>query len=259
MDRFADRGWVRFPFDPALAAWANHANAAAVTAETEPKNATWLRCGGTWFVGVDALPNDADGRLPGGPQLAGAAIRAARQVEDAPLHAAQASVIYKGYPRQGDDEDNAAFRFRARRDAAHVDGLHRIMPGRRRLLKERHAWILGIPLNNCDAAPMTVWEGSHELMREALTRAYCGIAPAVWDTHDITEPYQATRKRCFDTLKRVELRAKVGEAYLIHRLALHGVAPWGESREPGEGRRAIAYFRPELSAGATSDAWLTAP
>ena len=36
-------------------------------------------------------------------------------------------------------------------------------------------------------------------------------------------------------------------------LALHGVAPWRD----GEGRRAIAYFRPEFDLPASEDDWLT--
>jgi hypothetical protein len=256
MAELACTGWTRFSFDSALAGWARHADIAAMAAASDLANEDWVRCGGTWFVGVDALPNDEYGRLPGGPPLAGGAISAARAMNDAPLHRAQASMLYLGYPKQGADEDDAAFRFRARRDAAHVDGLHRIMPGRRRMLKERHAWLLGIPLNDCDAAPMTIWEGSHEIMRAALIKAYAGVPPADWATYDVTEAYQAARKRCFETLPRVEIRARVGEAYLMHRHALHGVAPWGDAA--GE-RRAIAYFRPELTDGDNSDAWLTAP
>lgn len=256
MADFARTGWMRFSFDPALADWARHAAGMAMSSATDPVNASWLRCGGTWFVGVDALANDEQGRLPGGPPLAGAAIEAARTVAEAPLHRAQASIMYRGYPKQGDDEDDAAFGFRLRRDAAHVDGLHRIMPGRRRLLKERHAWLLGVPLNESEAAPMTIWEGSHEVMRDALSRAYEGVPPSDWASHDITAPYQAARKQCFETLRRIELRATVGEAYLVHRLALHGVAPWGAATGT---YRAIAYFRPELTCGDGSDAWLTAP
>lgn len=253
-EMFTRRGWRRFEYDAALAAWADHADKAALTAEADAAQAEWLRCDGTWFVGVDALPNDRDGRLPGGPVLTGAAIEAARAICDAPLHRAQASVCYAGYPRQGDDESDAAFRFRRNRDAAHVDGLHRIMPGRRRLLKERHAYILAIPLNAAPngAAPMVVWEGSHEIMRAALAAAYDGCDPAHWADVDVTERYQAARKRCFDECKRVEVQAAPGEAYLVHRLALHGVAPWNA----GDGRRAVAYFRPDP--GDVSDWWLTA-
>jgi hypothetical protein len=43
---------------------------------------------------------------------------------------------------------------------------------------------------------------------------------------------------------------------LIHRLALHGVAPWAEGAEAGPEGRMIAYFRPEFEG--LGDDWLTA-
>jgi len=251
------RGWCKFDFDPALAAWAAHADAAAKRAEVDPAHADWLRCGGTWFVGVNALPNDDAGRLPDGPPLSGAAIDAARSLSDAPLDRAQASVCYPGYPRQGADESDSAFRYRRDKDAAHVDGLHRIMPGRRRKLMERHAYILGIPLNDtsADAAPFVIWEGGHEIMRRALAERFTGIPASSWADEDVTAAYQTARKEVFDSCKRTVIHAKAGEAYLAHRLSVHGVAPW----RAGSGRRAIAYFRPELASGAASADWLTNP
>lgn len=251
------KGWTKFAYEPALATWAAHADLSAQQAETDPTNAEWLRCGGTWFVGVNALPNDRDGRLPDGPPLTGPAIEAARNLSDAPLDQAQASVCYPGYPKQGPDEGDSAFRYRRDRDAAHVDGLHRIMPGRRRKLLERHAYILGIPLNEAskDAAPFVIWEGSHEIMRAAFQRRFFDIPPTLWADEDVTEAYQAARREVFATCARVVIHAKVGEAFLVQRLALHGVAPW----KTGTGRRAIAYFRPELASGAGAADWLTNP
>ncbi len=250
-----DKGWAKLAFDPVLAEWAAHADQAARAAETDPVNADWLRCGGTWFVGVNALPNDATGRLPDGPPLDGAAIRAARALSVAPLDCAQASVCYPGYPQQGPDESESAFRYRRDRDAAHVDGLHRIMPGRRRKLLERHAYILGIPLNDAppEAAPFVIWEGGHEIMRRVLLARFEGIAPVDWADEDVTEAYKAARHEVFETCDRKVIHARVGEAYLVHRLAVHGVAPWPD----GDGRRAIAYFRPELTSGVEADDWLT--
>lgn len=250
-------GWARFGFDPALAEWAANADTAARRAESDPENSDWLRCGGTWFVGVNALPNEPTGRLPGGPPLTGAAIDAARAISDGPLDHAQASVCYAGYPKQGAEESESAFRFRRDRDAAHVDGLHRIMPGRRRKLLERHAYILGIPLNDApeEAAPFVIWEGSHEIMRAAFQRRFDGVAPKDWAEEDVTEAYQTARKEAFATCARTIVHANPGEAYLVHRLALHGVAPWAK----GKGRRAIAYFRPEFPSGAASADWLTQP
>lgn len=260
MDEVFARGWAKFLFDPPLAAWAAHANAAALAAEAAPA-ANMLRCAGSWFVGVNALGNDGAGRLPGGPPLEGAAIDAARALAGASvsLDCAQASVCYPGYPRRGAEEGDAAFRYRRDRDAAHVDGLHRIMPGRRRRLLERHAFILGLPLNETTrgAAPFVIWEGAHEIMRAALGEALAAAAPGEWAEVDVTEAYQSARRRCFEDLRRVEIHAKPGEAYLVHRLALHGVGPWPPD-VPGE-RRAIAYFRPEPDAPSSSDWWISAP
>lgn len=257
MAELGETGWVRFPYDPAVAAWAAHADLAAQRAEADPANAAWLRCRGTWFVGVNALPNDAAGRLPGGPALTGSAIEAARRLSDAPLDRAQASVCYPGYPKQGADEDDSAFRYRRDRDAAHVDGLHRIMPGRRRKLLERHAYILGIPLNDApdEAAPFVVWEGGHKIMQAAFAERFADIPPDRWAEEDITDAYQAARRKVFGACARTPIHARVGEAFLVHRHALHGVAPWPN----GTGRRAIAYFRPEFASDAGSAEWLTDP
>lgn len=190
-DLFA-RGWAAFPPDEALAAWAAHADGAARAAEANPPEGM-LRAGGTWFVGVNALPNDDEGRLPGGPPLAGAAVEGAKALIGAPFafDRAQASVCYPGYPRHGAEESEAAFRFRRDRDAAHVDGLHRVMPGRRRRLREVHGFILGIPLNDAPAgaAPFTIREGSHEAMRAAFAAAYSETPPEEWADVDVTDAY----------------------------------------------------------------------
>ncbi|MEM7547094.1 MAG: hypothetical protein AAF367_16310 [Pseudomonadota bacterium] len=263
MADLGDQGWIRFSFDRRLAAWAAHADRAALAVEAAPPP-DMMRCDGTWFVGVNALANDAAGRLPGGPPLDGAAVAAARALVGTgfAFDRAQASVCYTNYPRQGGEEDDAAFRFRCDRDAAHVDGLHRVMPGRRRAVREVHGFILGIPLNDPPegAAPVTIWDGSHHIMRAAFADLLGDLPPDQWGEVDVTAAYQAARRRCFETCKRRLVPALRGEAYLIHRLALHGVAPWGNAPA---GRRAIAYFRPDLAgagwAGQGDGWWLTAP
>jgi len=241
-------GWCRFALDQALSDWvaaawpcAEHLRSDAAQVET------WLRCGGTWFAGVNALPNDAQGAVPGGPPLQGAVVeflqaRFGPQLWDR----AQVSVMYPGYPREMQGESAAAFRFRRDRDAAHVDGLLPEGPQRRRHLREAHGFVLGLPLNrtSSEASPMVVWEGSHHLMRDAFAAALAGVAPADWGEVDLTDVYQATRRACFERCPRVVVHAQPGEAYLIHRLALHGVAPWGAEAE--DALRMIAYFRPEL-------------
>ena len=61
----------------------------------------------------------------------------------------------------------------------------------------------------------------------------------------------------FDSCKRVEIHATPGESYIVHRMALHGVAPWdGRARSSKEGR-VIIYFRPEMDLEPSS--WLTKP
>lgn len=253
-------GWVRFGHDPAVARWAEHARVAALAAVADPKNAQWLDGEGTWFVGVDALDNDPEGGVAGSGPLTGDAVDFIRShIGPLPaLHRAQVSVIYPGYPRPRAGEGEAAFRYRARRDAAHVDGLLASGPDRRRRVQEPHGFILGLPLNEAapGAAPLVVWEGSHHIMRAAFTAALSGHSPQDMATVDVTEAYQDARRKVFQTCARIELPARPGEAYLLHRMALHGVAPW--SAEAGDDRegRMIAYFRPEIVGGVA--AWLGA-
>jgi len=74
---------------------------------------------------------------------------------------------------------------------------------------------------------------------------------------DITEVYQATRREIFETCRRIELPAKPGEAYLLHRHCLHGVAPWGATATASPDGRMIAYFRPEFAGGVAE--WIKLP
>jgi Phytanoyl-CoA dioxygenase (PhyH) len=236
-------GWHRIGPDAALAVWATAALPLAVRALAATDQP--LRCGGTWAVGLDLLPNAGDGSVAG--------VRLPWQVlglGPANLHAAQLSAVYPGYPQPSAVESEAAFRFRLTRDAAHLDGLLAIGPAKRRMIKEPHAWILGLPLNEAspDAAPLVVWEGSHRIMQAALKTALAGHPPQNWGEVDITEAYQAARAKVFSTCRRVELPARPGEATLLHRHLIHGVAPWGPGASaPTEGR-IVAYFRPVMAA-----------
>ena len=245
---FTTKGWRRFSYDPAIAAWAQAAlrQAKAVVAQPEMRK-KWLQCQGTWFVGVDALASDGQGAL-GGVSLAGEVIDWLSEIDYLPFHPAQLSVIYPGYPKPRIGDTEAGFRYRKNRDAAHVDGLLAVGPERRRMLKEPHAFILGLPLNSCSpaASPMVVWEGSHLIIAEVFQKAFAGIDAASWAEVDVTEVYQAARRQVFDRCKRVLVHAAPGEAYVVHRLALHGVAPWQSGADAPQEGRMIAYFRPEL-------------
>ncbi|MEM7190972.1 MAG: hypothetical protein AAF439_15280 [Pseudomonadota bacterium] len=258
-DDFFARGWVAFPHDPKIAAWVEAARPVANATFDDPQQRRdWLRCGGTWFAGVNALPNDPDGGLvaSGVPPLSGAVIDFIRDelgLSGFVWDKAQVSICFPGYPQPSEEETEAAFRYRLNRDAAHVDGLLRAKPSRQRSLGEQHGFILGLPLDAAPrgAAPLVVYEGSHEIMRTAFRERFNGIDPADWSVEDVTDAYVAARKDCFEHCRRVEVTAQPGEAYLVHRLALHGVAPWTADTAK---QRAIAYFRPDPFPG-TSPAW----
>ncbi len=247
---WAARGWQVFPAEPATRAWVAAALPVARAAAADPgARGDWLRHGGTWFAGVDVLPNDAAGRVGQGPALSGAALDSVVSVlGDLPLHRAQLSVTYPGYPRRDAGDSDTAHRYRLTRDAAHLDGLLPEGPDRRRHLREPHGYILGVALTRADpgAAPLTVYEGSHAVMRAAFRTALAGVAPEAWGDVDLTEAYHAARRACFATCPRVTIALAPGDAVVLHRLALHGIAPWGADAQAAPEGRMIAYLRPIL-------------
>ena len=170
---FHDKGWCRFEYDDALAGWVQHALPLARAAVSAKANAQWLRCGGTWFAGVNVLPNNPAGEVGNSGPLLGSAvefIREALGLDEFAWDNAQISVCYPGYPQPMPQEPPAAFRYRRDRDAAHVDGLLPEGPQRRRHLREHHAFILGLPLVEFDAGacPFVIWEGSQEITDPVL-------------------------------------------------------------------------------------------
>ena len=222
-------GYTVFDSDPRVLRWTDAAARAAARLDTTDR-----RHGGTWFVGVDALPNDPTGAIDGTPLAGPWPIR----LTD--LHRAQVSIVYPGYPRQDPDESDAAHRYRRDRDAAHLDGLLPEGPEKRRHLREPHAWILGLPLDDTAASPLVVWPGSQRIIRAAFEQLYAGQPPDRWGEIDATDAYTAARRAVFQTCTRTELPLKRGQSVLLHRHLIHGVAPWA-----GQGaERAIAYFRP---------------
>ena len=247
--RLATRGWAVLGRDAGLLPWIEAARAAGHAALADPEmRALWLQCEGTWFVGVDALSNAPDGSVAGVP-LTGEAASLLAPFE--PLHRGQLSIVLPGYPRPREGEGDAAFGYRLRRDAAHVDGITPEGPERRRFVTEPHAFILGLPLDESvpGASPLVVWEGSPAIIGKTLSCAHVQDrrVPA-----DVTDVYAAARRRVFETCRRVEVAARPGEAILLHRHALHGVAPWTAAADAAP--RKIAYFRPLLRDGL--EAWL---
>ena len=84
-------------------------------------------------------------------------------------------------------------------------------------------------------------------MQKAFQAALSPYPVAQWSDIDLSEVYHAARRDAFANCRRVAVHAEPGEAYAIHRLALHGIAPWqADARAPSEGRM-VAYFRPELA------------
>ncbi|MEP3946597.1 hypothetical protein [Ascidiaceihabitans sp.] len=237
-------GFVVFDHDAGVQRWAQTAYGHVPDVHSDrsvPQDQ--LRHGRTWFVGLDALPNDDAGTVDGvpltGPWQA--------HVPDMALHRAQLSVVYPGYPLQDAGESPGNHRFRITRKAAHVDGLLPVGVHKRRFAQELHAYILGIPLHDCAAAPTVVWRGSHVIMQRALKDAIGGRNPG---QVDVTEAYQNARRHVFETCEMVPLTMTVGQAALIHRFALHGTEVWAsDASTVNETHRAIAFFRPAYSDG----------
>jgi hypothetical protein len=259
--KFDRQGWITFPYDEAIARWVEQVYPLALEARRDPEQiATWLRSGGTWFVGVNAIDNDGQGRVGEGPALTGslrAFIDARFGWHD--LDRAQVSITYAGYPQPDPHETEAGFRYRRDRDAAHLDGLKPELPGGGRCVAEAHAYVIGIPLTRTDdrASPLVLWPGSHLIMSKAMQEAFTGVPADQMRRHDITKAYQAARRDVFETCPRITVHALPGEAYLLDRFTLHGVAPWQDGAEaPAEGRM-IAYFRPDMPGGVSD--WLTLP
>lgn len=248
-ERLNVRGWCRFPIDSVLAHWIDASRKAIDDSIRAPENAHWLRYGGTWFAGVNVLPNDGAGCVPGGPPLAGDAVAFIRTVlghTDLVWDRAQVSVCHPGYPQPMAGESDAIFAFRRDFDAAHIDGLLKDGPARRRYLREHHAFILGIPISRHDegAAPFTIWEGSHHIIGDWLRLRLKERTPQAWGAVDLTDEYQAVRRDVFARCRRIAIHARPGEAYLVHRHALHGMARWDDGATAEPGGRIIVYFRP---------------
>lgn len=231
-------GFVTFGHDPCVERWAKAAYERTV--ELTASNAVLdaqMRHQQTWFVGVDTLDNDLDGAVSGVP------LEGPWDLPKLPLHRAQVSIVYAGYPIQDLDESDANHSYRINRRAAHVDGLLPVGPNKRRYAHEPHAYILGLPLNDVCAAPTVVWKGSHHIMKRALVEAIGDQMPA---DVDITDVYQDARREVFARCEMVAINCKVGESFQLDRFALHGTECWNPSKEPVQEGRMVAFLRPEF-------------
>ena len=228
-------GFAVFDHDPRVLDWAR----AALASDFDV--GPW-RHGGTWAVGLDALPNAPDGSV-GGVPLAGPW----EGLIDSPdtWHRAQLSTTRPGYPGRDAGESDAAHRFRRDRDAAHVDGLLPVGPDRRRFLREPHAFILGIPLTPATVSPLVVWPGSHRIIGAALAQAVAARSDLDLGDVDLTDAYAAARRKCLSDCPRRPVPLAPGQAVLLHRHLLHGMATWDD--DLAQDRRIVAYFRPQTT------------
>ena len=244
----SEDGYRSYPPHPETAVWAAEALRVAREVAADPQErARHLRHDGTWFVGVDALPTGAWGVLGDVP------IGGAFGTDLSPVKTwvkGQLSIIYPGYPGRDPGESDGAHRYRLLRGAAHVDGLKAEGEGRRRFARELHAFILGVPLTNVTQAPTLAWPGSHRIIGEALREAI-GDAPPT--EVDVTEAYVAARQQVLERICPVPLSPPPGGAFLLHRLLVHGTAPWEDDGAVAPDGRMVVFFRPEV---ARPEQWL---
>jgi hypothetical protein len=248
MSTWPESGCITYEPTPQSLLWAQTVERAAHKIAQDPKQRQkHLRHGGTWFVGVDALPNGPSGEIDGvqleGPWQADLPV-------SLPLHRAQLSIIFPRYPQRDPSQSKANHQFRIKRYAAHVDGILPQGTPPRRYAREFHAYILVIHINECSAAPTVFWSGSQRVLQTALTAALKG-----GDGMDITDAYQAARAQCLEQITPVELTGPPGGAFLMHPFLLHGTAPWPATSDH-QSPRITAFFRPQYER--LSD-WLHAP
>jgi len=258
---FFEKGWCCFKYDKMLMRWIKRVLPCARETVTVEQNAKWLRCGGTWFAGVSVLPNAADGSVCASGAIQGEVVDFILNtlgLDGFDWDRAQVSVCYPGYPQSMPGESAAAFAYRRDRDAAHVDGLLPEGPDRRRHLRELHGFIVGIPMVEFDpdASPFVVWEGSHQIIRDTFTEVFQDMSADQWGEMDITGVYHQARRKIFESCKRIEIYATPGQAYLVHRFALHGIARWQSGARATPDGRMICYFRPETGG---PEGWLFNP
>ena len=266
-DDYQQHGWCRFGADADVLQWVHHALPAAEKAISASQHRHWFRYQNTWFVGVNALPNNDRGQVENGPPLQGQAadfIRQKLKADMSSLDQAQVSAIFAGYPKPSETEPETFFNYRLRRDAAHIDGLLKdsTVSESARFAREYHEYILAIGMTNNDnsASPLVVWRGSHAVFQSEFVRFFAGYEAKRIGSTDISGFYRSVRKRVLESCERVELPLQRGESVVAHRMLLHGTAPW---RDRGEEPRLnaqpntpriLCFFRPITL---TADEWLT--
>ena len=264
---FHARGWVRLGWDRPDGGLGGKAASGPTMALTQASEGAEFRCDGAWFPGDQyrwPTAQTAARRSLGVPPLGGAPLRFLAEAlgfAGLAFDRAQLSVCFPGYPRQGARGDRGRLRLSlasatppmstgcGARCRARADG------GSRRPTASSSACRWWRPIR-----PRARSRSGRARTRSCAApsrEAFAGAPPERWREIDVTEAYQEARQRCFETCARVPLPARRGESTIVHRLALHGVAPW--TAPANAPPRAIAYFRPDPFPGAAPDWWLTRP
>ena len=124
---FGKTGYIEFGYDEQIAKWAECAKKKSSRILADPAHLQkWLQCEGTWFVGVDVLPNNSSGDFTNA-KLPNVFKSFMAKINLKPYHKAQLSVIFPGYPKPRIGDSEAAFEYRRKRDAAHVDGFYQLV------------------------------------------------------------------------------------------------------------------------------------
>lgn len=247
-------GWVKFCSDKRLLNWLDSLQKNCDIDSLYPRHDyhhLW-RCDGTWFVGVDTIPNDHHGIVRQSLPLDGSIIDFIKQHlwQRPQWHRGQLSVCFPEYPKKGDEDTLKSWQFRIKHHAAHCDGIHGIGKftndqKKSRFLKEHHRFILAIPLDNITQhnAPMMLWQESHRLIQKMLCDVFANMLTCEWQNYDITKIYQHCRRHILETITPIAMTANYGDAYLLHRHLLHGIKSWDRANHEAKIRR-IIYFRP---------------
>ncbi len=246
-------GWYQFSADDQILGWLESIQTVVGQAIAAPQNQHWWRYQGTWFVGVNVLPNDGRGRVNAGPTLTGAAANFLAKYLKADLGAfdkAQLSIVRAGYPQADKHETKAALAYRRDRDAAHIDGLLKDAVAAGRYAREYHHYLWAIALHDGSlcTSPLVVWRGSHRLIQDSFRRFFADKDIESISQYDVSECYAATRKQVFEQCERVALPLQRGQSVVAHRFLLHGTAPWSRSQRgiKQTDARGLCFFRPEL-------------
>ena len=119
---YSTKGWVALPFSRGLFHWANtvnnHVNQKLKLMGEAEKD---VRCGGTWFPGVNFLDNDPHGNVDGYnfPSDRTELIKKLEPAFSGFYDRAQISICYPGYPKRMVEESISAFNYRREKFAAH--------------------------------------------------------------------------------------------------------------------------------------------